>query len=139
MRAAMILIVVTYASPALAQQSPPPRDVVDSLTAAFNRHDVATLDEWVHPNFVWFNVDSTGAHVEVNGLDALRDGLSAYYAALPTVRVVLEGGTEAGPFVSVVERVSWTRDGEVLSQASTAVYEVRDGKVRRVWYYPEVR
>ena len=43
----------------------------------------------------------------------------------------------SGRYVTVRERASWTsKSGEKRSQASLAVYEIRDGLVARVWYYP---
>ena len=49
----------------------------------------------------------------------------------------LEDSLVSGRFVTVRERASWTSEsGEERSQASVAVYEIRDGLVARVWYYP---
>ena len=39
--------------------------------------------------------------------------------------------------VSVRERASWkSKSGEDRSQNAFAIYEVADGLIRRVWYYP---
>ncbi len=40
--------------------------------------------------------------------------------------------------VSAVETAHWQSKGQERSQASLSVYEIIDGKVRRVWYYPVV-
>ncbi len=43
-----------------------------------------------------------------------------------------------GPYVAIRERVSWTSKSGRKSQAALGIYEVRDGLVQRVWYYPAV-
>ena len=48
----------------------------------------------------------------------------------------IEQLTVAGNFVTTVERAYWVQDGVEVSQASLAVYEIRDGFIYRVWYYP---
>ena len=42
----------------------------------------------------------------------------------------------SGSFVAIREHVRWQTETGEKSQAALAVYEVRDGKIRRVWYYP---
>lgn len=77
--------------------------------------------------------------VEVRGREMLRDYMATYFEAQPTVRSEVEESVVTGDFVAVRERASWTdRDGEGRSQASLAVYHVRDGLIQRVWYYPVV-
>ena len=48
-------------------------------------------------------------------------------------------GWTVGPYVAIRERVSWTAKSGRRTQTALGVYEVRDGRVRRVWYYPAVR
>jgi len=51
----------------------------------------------------------------------------------------METASVLGPWVSVRERARWSTSTGMRSQASMSVYEVREGVLRRVWYYPEVR
>jgi hypothetical protein len=62
--------------------------------------------------------------------------LTRYFAAVPSARSTIEGRMPAGRFVSVLERAHWTVGGEPRSQSSLSVYEVEDGLIRRIWYYP---
>jgi len=38
--------------------------------------------------------------------------------------------------VTFLERASWTSQKGERTQSSVAVYEVREEKIVRVWYYP---
>lgn len=63
--------------------------------------------------------------------------MTSYFRSLPDVRSTIEASFENGPWVTVRERVHWTGASGPRTQASIAVYEIRDGRVRRVWYFPE--
>lgn len=46
---------------------------------------------------------------------------------------------QTGPHVVFRERANWTgTDGQLRSQTAIGVFEVRDGLVRRAWYFPAV-
>ncbi|MDE0357448.1 MAG: nuclear transport factor 2 family protein [Gammaproteobacteria bacterium] len=116
-----------------------PLAVVQGHVDAFNRHDAEDLLSWVSPAVEWVNVQGSITSVEVRGREMLRDYMATYFEAQPTVRSEIEEAVVTGDFVAVRERASWTAsDGEERSQASLAVYHVRDGLIQRVWYYPVV-
>jgi ketosteroid isomerase-like protein len=88
----------------------------------------------------WLTVEGSRVAPETVGRAALEGAMTRYFAQLPSARSVAESVLENGPFVVVRERAEWTaRDGRSRAQRSIAVYEVRAGRVRRVWYYPVVR
>ena len=116
-----------------------PLAVVQGHVDAFNRHDAEDLLSWVSPAVEWVNVQGSITSVEVRGREMLRDYMATYFEAQPTVRSEIEEAVVTGDFVAVRERASWTApDGEERSQASLAVYHVRDGLIQRAWYYPVV-
>lgn len=116
-----------------------PLAVVQGHVDAFNRHDAEDLLSWVSPAVEWVNVQGSIMSVEVRGREMLRDYMATYFEAQPTVRSEIEEAVVTGDYVAVRERASWTGpDGEERSQASLAVYNVRDGLIQRVWYYPVV-
>jgi hypothetical protein len=50
---------------------------------------------------------------------------------------VVEKMMVSGSFIAVQERAFWTTDkGKEVSQQSLAVYELQDGLIRRVYYFP---
>ena len=123
-------------------QSPgtsPELELVRAQVDAFNRHDVEAMIARVAPDFVWLSVAGDSVTVEARGRGALAEGMRGYFASVPSARSEIEASTVAGPFVAIRERASWTDEsGRERSQVSLGVWEVRDGLIRRAWYYPAV-
>jgi hypothetical protein len=113
--------------------------VVECYIAAYNRHDVDAMVELVHPEVEWLSVTGATISVEAHGAAALHAALRRYFASLPSARAAIEAMMPAGAYVSVYERAHWEVRGEGRSQTALAVYEVADGRIRRVWYYPVQR
>jgi hypothetical protein len=118
---------------------PPPRQVVAAYFKAYNAHDLDTVMSFIDPQIVWYTVTPDNTVVEVDGVTALRDGLVKYFKALPSSRSEGEVLGENGPWVSVRETAKWQSAPGPRAQTSLSVYELRNGKIRRVWYYPAVR
>jgi hypothetical protein len=112
--------------------------VVEEYFAAYNAHDIEGIVELVDSSFVWLSVVGDSVRAEVRGREELARGLSDYFARFPDARSEVEAIVELGPWLSVRERAHWKSNGEARSQAALAVYEIRHGRVRRVWYYPVV-
>lgn len=113
--------------------------IVRAYFAAYNAHDVEGVLRLLHPDFVWLSLAGDSVAVEARGRTAIRSQLDGYFRRLPSARSDMEAVTALGPWVSVRERARWTNASGPRSQAAMSVYEVRDGLLRRVWYYPEVR
>ena len=126
-------------TPTPAETEPEPVRVVRAYIDAFNQHNIPALAERVSPDFVWFNVTSDRATVEVKGRDSLRKTLATYFQNTPTVRSEIEGITSAGGYVSFRERATWNNLLGQRTQASLAVYEVKEGLITRAWYYPAAK
>ena len=124
-------------APAAADTTP--ERVVRAFTDAFNRHDVPGMLALADSAIVWLSVSGDSVLVETRGREALARGMAAYFRSIPTARSTLEAVAALGPWVSARERAEWTAASGPRSQASISVYEVRGGRVRRVWYYPVVR
>jgi len=105
---------------------------VRSSVEAFNKHDAAALTALYAADLKWWSVSDKGLSLEVDGAAAARDWLAGYFKEYPDVRSEILELSQSGPFVSFREQVTW-KGG---SQTSHAVYEVRDGRIVRVWYYP---
>ena len=129
----------TDPTPTPAETEPEPVRVVRAYIDAFNQHNIPALAERVSPDFVWFNVTSDRATVEVKGRDSLRKTLATYFQNTPTVRSEIEGITSAGGYVSFRERATWNNLLGQRTQASLAVYEVKEGLITRAWYYPAAK
>ncbi|MFY0529837.1 nuclear transport factor 2 family protein [Archangium gephyra] len=112
--------------------------VVRALVEAFNRHDPERMAALVHEDFEYLSVDGSKVSVDAVGREALKQSMAGYFASVRDVESVIEHTTITGSYVAFRERVSWTGKSGRRSQAALGVYEVRDGLVKRVWYYPAV-
>lgn len=116
-----------------------PERVVRAFLDAYNRHDVPGLLALSDTEIVWLSVEGDSVRVETRGREALARGLEGYFRRLPSVRSTLERVSALGPWVSAHERAEWTAASGARSQSAVSVYEVRERRIRRVWYYPAVR
>ncbi len=140
MKHAIALLAALALPLAAVAQAPEPdsRQVVERFLEAFNSHDVEAMLALAHPDVQWLTVDGDKISVDTAGQAALRDSMKSYFASLPTVRSTFESTMVAGPYVTVVERARWQGKSGERTQAALAVYQVQEGKVRRVWYYQPV-
>lgn len=113
--------------------------VVRAFIAAYNRHAVPDLLALADTGIVWLSVEGDSVRVEARGRAALEQSLTGYFRQVPSTRSDVESLSALGPWVSVRERARWQGANGPRTQAALSVYEVRDGLVRRVWYYPAVR
>ena len=120
----------------LSPESGSPIATVERFVEAFNEHDVEKMLELVHQEIQWFSLSGDSIGVETEGAVALAEGMRGYFAAIPSSRSTIEEIMEAGRFVSVRERVEWEGKSGTRTQSALAVYEIEDGLIRRVWYYP---
>jgi hypothetical protein len=127
------LVAVLAASLAWAQS---PGDVVERYMAAYNEHDVAAMLELAHHEIQWLSIDGDELRVETEGREALGEAMRRYFESVPSTRSVIEATMTSGSRVSVRERAEWETSSETRSQAALSVYEVADGLIRRVWYFP---
>ena len=113
--------------------------VVQQFEQAFNEHDVEAMAALVAEDFRYFYVVGDSLVAQASSREELRKSMQGYFKGLPSARSEIEEYTVAGSFISVRERAYWNANGKERSQFSLGVYEVRDGLIRRVWYYPAER
>jgi hypothetical protein len=113
--------------------------IVRRFVDAYNARDLEALLGLAHPDIAWLSVSGDSVSVETRGAGPLRDAMAAHFASASATRSELEAVDANGPFVSTREVARWTSPRGPRAQASIAVYEVREGRVRRVWYFPSVR
>lgn len=110
--------------------------IVRALTEAFNKHDADAMRVHWSDDIVWYDVAGDETIVVASGVAAMDAGMRDYFRSFPDARSTLSHLVENGAFVTGVETAHWTSSGAARAQASVVVYEIRDAKVRRVWYYP---
>lgn len=119
------------------EESDDPADVVAKLIIAFNEHSAEAMSGLVTDDFQIYYVGEDGkAVLGLTGADALRKEMERYFEALPDVRTTSEASIVTGRFFAFRERVTWTQGDRERTQSSLAVYELKERKIHRVWYYP---
>lgn len=113
-----------------------PLRLVQRHIEAFNRRDLEAMAENVDEDFELYYVEGGRAERDLQGPDELQASMSRYFSDFPDARASLDEAVVNGAFVAVEERVTWTSGGERREQSSLAVYEIRDGRIRRTWYFP---
>ncbi|MFN0119242.1 MAG: nuclear transport factor 2 family protein [Blastocatellia bacterium] len=109
---------------------------VRDFVTAFNRHDTTAMAALVAGDIQWMNVKGSAVEVEVAGRAALEQSMAAYFRSCPTCHSEIESIMTAGRFVTIHERAMWTGKNGAQAQRSLGVYEIRDGRIQRAWYYP---
>ena len=116
-----------------------PHPVIARHVDAFNAGDLEVMSALQHPDIEWFGIDGADMRLEIAGREALAEMLDAYRSNNPTVVGMTRDWSQNGPYVSVIETASWTtEDGTKRAQSALSVYELQDGLIRRVWYFPSV-
>jgi uncharacterized protein (TIGR02246 family) len=120
-------------------QDTAPVAVVRAYVEAFNAKDLDGMMARVAPDMVWLHVSGDSLVVGGRGAEAFRRLLDRYFREVPTARSELREARALGPWVTTHDRTRWSASPSGAGeQSSVAVYEVRTGLVRRVWYYPAI-
>lgn len=118
--------------------------VVRRWFQAVNEHDLATLEELLHPRgFVWH---SPALPQGVAGREAILESYSRLFSASPDVRFMPEEMLVDGGKVTVRWETQGTHRGEYLGVPATGktvgttgatIFSVGDGKIQEAWVYSD--
>ena len=104
--------------------------VAEALVDAFNQHDPTAMAAMVSGDFELYYVDEDGlAALALTGPDQLAAEMTGYFASNPSVQSTIADAVDGPAYASFREQI-------VGGQSSLAVYEVREGLIKRVWYFP---
>jgi len=129
---AVLLVVFLSSTNASAQEldNTSALSVAEALVDAFNQHDPDAIATVVAPNFELYYVDEEGvAGLAISGHSQLAAEMATYFTSHPSVQSIIADAIDGPVYTSFREQI-------VGGQSSLAVYEVRDGLIKRVWYYP---
>jgi hypothetical protein len=108
---------------------------VREFVAAFNDRKIDVMLELTSENIQWMIIDGAKISVETDGKVALRESMQRYFKSCPSCKSSLEWIQIAGSRVTAMEQASWSGKDGPKSQRSLSVYEFRDGKISRVYYF----
>jgi ketosteroid isomerase-like protein len=109
--------------------------VVENYFAALNRRDLLPLTAYVTPDFEWVSMIDGERVVEVASREELADMLRVYFERNQNPKWRIESVNAAGNVLAVAERAEWIESGATQSRKSLGVYELHDGRIRRVTYF----
>lgn len=139
----MMTTIVALAVAASLQATPSqsaPEQQVRSFVEAFNSRNIEGMLALAADGVQWLSVDGQKLALETEGKDALRASMAKYFQQCPSCKSELVWLKTAGSRVTAQERASWTnRAGAAVSQSSLSVYELKDGRIVRVYYFPAER
>ncbi len=131
------------ASPAAAEEleaPPSPLTVAQSYVEAYNARDLDAMMALMHDEVEWLAIDGSAVQPFAKGKVDLAQQMQSYFASPLATTSTIDGSVIDGRFVAVREIARWTgSDGAPREQSALAVYEIENGLVRRVWYYPATR
>ena len=115
--------------------------VLRAYLDAFNRHEPDAVTAFCAENLKWFAFeDANPDFLKVEGRAPLHEWLTGYFRSYPTARSEFLSIEQTGPFLSVRDRASWDeKNGGRRSHQAIGIYEIREGLIQRVWYYPAVK
>ncbi|UTW60918.1 nuclear transport factor 2 family protein [bacterium SCSIO 12741] len=121
-------------------QIPPSKDqmLVQQLmdqVEAFKAGDVDRMTENVHDEFKWFYVTADTILLEVSGKKEFKKSMTGYFASIELVDSEIVKWVVDGNRISFQEKVSWNTSKGTRSQTSMGIYQYKDGKIYRVWYF----
>jgi len=105
-----------------------PEAVVETQLAAYNRRDVEGFAAAYAPDAVVYDPPE---QIRAAGMESIRRIYGKAFAEAPSARATISHRLIQGNFVVDQESVSGLPGGR--SAAAVVIYEVRDGKIRRVW------
>lgn len=112
-----------------------PLKVVESYFASLNRRDLLALTAYTTVDVEWFSQIDGERIQEVAGRDALAKSLTQFFDKYTATHWRIEGAETVDNRVVVRERSEWSENGKTQSRTALGVYELSDGRIRRITYY----
>lgn len=106
-----------------------PEQVVQAQLDAYNAHDVEAFAATYGPDI---RIYEHPGQLKMEGIERLRDSYGRLFASVPALRASVGTRIVQGAFVIDHETVTGLANGGRMS--AVAIYEVRDGLIRNVWF-----
>jgi hypothetical protein len=144
-RTVLALLVAVTMAPAnsLAAQGRPGTNSVEServvreFVAALDQHSAERTLALVEDHVVLLATGPDSImHVGARGKPALGRMLAEQFAGMATIKMTLESVSTVGPWIAAHVRGEQKRPNGMSASMALMVFEVRRGKIQRIWQYP---
>lgn len=104
---------------------------------AYNQRDIDRLVNNVTDDFKWYSLTADKLLIETSGKENFKKSMLDYYNSRPqNIHSVIESYTIDGNRISFKEVVSHkAKDGRTKSSSAMGIYEFKNGKIYRAWYF----
>ena len=104
---------------------------------AYNQRDIDRLVNNVTDDFKWYSLTADELFIEISGKANFKKSMQDYYDSRPqNIHSVIESYTLDGNRTSFREVVSrQTKDGKTKSSSAMGIYEFKEDKIYRAWYF----
>ena len=111
-------------------------EIIKRFVNAFNDKDVTTMLDLAAQDMKWMSVSGNTLSTDTSSHADLEKAMKSYFEAVPSAKSRLLHLNHSGNFVYALEQASWLSKGVEKSQCSMALYQLENGKIKHVWYYP---
>jgi ketosteroid isomerase-like protein len=106
-------------------------DTVRSYFSAVARRDWSALTAYTTPDIEWYSVADGQHALESSGREALVQLLQQFFAREPGTQWSIDSELSTGDYIAVSERAR----GEQGGRRSLGIYQLQDGRIRRITYF----
>ena len=117
-------------------QQPEREKLVRQLVAAFNDRNISGMLDVLDEDAQWLSIAGEKITLESSGKKSLRDRMVSYFRTCKSCKSSLDWIQTTGNRVLAMERATWLSKTGLKSHASLSVYEFRNNKILRVYYFP---
>jgi limonene-1,2-epoxide hydrolase len=130
-----LLTACATAKPSMTDTQNAQRRVVENYFAALNRRDLLALTLYVTPNIEWYSSVDGERILEVAGREPLKGMLTSYFAQNANTEWRMLDAESTDAFVAVTERTQWQSGAGVQTRTTIGVFQIEDGRIRRITYF----
>ena len=106
-----------------------PVDLAQRQLNAYNAHNLEAFLACYAENVEVYNFPND---LQYKGLDKMRKTYRRFFDRIPNVHCELVNRIKMGNYVMDREKISGLPNGKIMH--ATAIYEITDGKIRKVWF-----
>jgi imidazolonepropionase-like amidohydrolase len=109
-----------------------PKAMAQKQLNAYNAHNLKAFLNCYSDSVKVYNFPD---HLQYTGIDKMRKTYKRFFKQMPNVHCKLANRITLGNYVIDRERIAGLPNGKIMN--ATAIYEVKDGKICKVWFMNE--